>query len=178
MWKKFIIGTLVITTIFINSPIGYAAGTSYARRSASAKSISVQDNNKYQVISPEENVSGIQDKIILISGKAPRGTTVIIDAYGTTDMTRSNFNLENLPGEKDYIKRYSETIKIGSLEGFSKQMELILGVNKIVITFKNESDQVVDQRIIYVSDISQVSEEVNKIKTNKRSDTVLKSIPK
>lgn len=177
MWKKFIIGTLVITTIFINSPIGYAAGVSY-RRSASAKSISVQDNNKYQVISPEENVSGIQDKIILISGKAPRGTTVIIDAYGTTDMTRSNFNLENLPEEKDYIKRYSETIKIGSLEGFSKQMELILGINKIVITFKNESDQVVDQRIIYVSDISQVSEEVDKIKTNKRSDTVLKSIPK
>jgi hypothetical protein len=178
MWKKFIIGTLVITTIFINSPIGYAAGTSYARRSASAKSIAVQDNNKYQVISPEENVFATPDKIIVISGKAPRGTSVTIDAYGTTDMTRNNFDLENLPGEKDYIKRYSETIKIGSSGLFSKQMELILGVNKIVITFRNESDQVIDQKIIYVSDLSKVNEEVNKIKTDKTSDTILKSTPK
>ncbi|SHI16391.1 hypothetical protein [Sporanaerobacter acetigenes] len=170
MWKKFIIGTLVITTIFINSPIGYAAGNSYARRSASAKTISVQDNNKYQVISPEENVFATPDKIIAISGKAPRGTTVIIDAYGTTDMTRSNFNLENLPGEKDYIKRYSETIKIGSSGLFSKQMELILGVNKIVITFRNESDQVIDQKIIYVSDISQASKAANDIGNKKISD--------
>lgn len=49
-------------------------------------------------------------------------------------------------------------------------MELILGVNKIVITFRNESDQVIDQKIIYVSDISQASKAANDIGNKKISD--------
>lgn len=167
MWKRLLIVILVITTIFINSPISHGAASNYVRRNVTAR---IQDNSKYKIIKPEKDMFASSDKTVLVSGTAPEGTSVTIEAFGTTDMTRNNFNLTNLPDEKDYIRRCSETIKVGGMRCFSKELNLILGVNKIVVTFRNAEDNVVGQKIIYVSDLDQANKSVNSIPDSKMSD--------
>ncbi len=166
MWKKLLIGILVLTTIFINSPVSHGA-SNYAKRNVTTK---VEDSSKYQIIKPEKDIFASPDRIVLVSGKAPDGTNVIIEAFGTTDMTRNNFSLTNLPNDKDYVRRLSETMKVNGSGLFSKELDLILGVNKIVVTFKNASDQVVAQKIIYVSDLNQANKSVKSIPDKKLSD--------
>lgn len=165
MWKKLLIGIFVLTTIFINSPVSQAA--SYARRNVTMR---VEDSSKYQIISPEKDIFASSDRTVLVSGKAPNGTSVIIDAFGTTDMTRNNFSLTNLPDDKDYVRRCRETMKVNGSGLFSKELDLILGVNKIVVTFRNDSDEVIGQKIIYVSDLNQANKSVNNISTSRISD--------
>jgi len=166
VWKKLLIGILMLTTIFINSPVSHGA-SNYAKGNMTAK---VEDSSKYQIISPEKDIFASSDKTVLVSGKAPNGTSIIIEAFGTTDMTRNNFSLTNLPDDKDYVRRLSETIKVNGSGLFSKELDLILGVNKIVVTFKNASDEVVGQKIIYVSDLNQANKSVNNIPDSKISD--------
>lgn len=105
----------------------------------------------YQITHPDKEFSSKDDKIALINGKAPANTEIKITVYGTTDLTRKNFNLDKLPSEKDYIEISSETIKAGNTGFFQKQMDLVMGVNKIVISFEVEG---VDAKeyIIYVYD--------------------------
>lgn len=169
MMKRFLIGILILSTIFINSPISHGASTNYVRRGISAR---IESNNKYQIISPDKDIFATSEKTVLLSGKAPAGTNITIEAFGTTDMTGKNFNLSNLPNEKDYIRRYSDTIKVGDSELYSRELNLILGVNKIVVTFRNSDDKVVGQKIIYVSDLNQVNKSVNSIPGSKRSDVM------
>ncbi len=90
------------------------------------------DISKYQVINPEKNAYSTEDKVAFINGKAPSGTSIVIQVYGTT---RKNFDLLTLPTEDDYIEILSETVKSGNLGFFDKQLELVAGINKIVIDF-------------------------------------------
>lgn len=93
------------------------------------------DISKYEVLNPTKSSFSITDKVYLINGKAPTGTNVIIDIYGTTDLTKKNFNLENLPSEEDYIEIFTETVKSGNMGFFHKQIDLVKGINKIIISF-------------------------------------------
>ena len=96
------------------------------------------DTSKYEVLSPTKSSFSITDKVYLINGKAPTGTDVTIDVYGTTDLTKKNFNLEHLPSEDDYIEIFSEIVTSGNMGFFQKQIDLVMGINKIVITFDVE----------------------------------------
>lgn len=170
MWKKLLISIIILTIFFVNSPISHGASSNYIRRNVA---IRVQDSDKYQIIKPEKDMFASSEKIVLLSGKAPDGTNVTIEVFGTTDMTRKNYNLSNLPNEKDYIRRYSKDIKVGRFGYFSEELDLILGVNKIVVTFKNADDEVVGQKIVYVSDLDEASKSVKDISNKKLSDEII-----
>ena len=140
--RRRIVFSLFILMIVLTLPnMGYAASSS-ARRNV--------DRNKYQVIIPNDPTTSTREKVALISGRAPEGTNIVIEVYGTTDLTGRNFNLNKLPKDTDYILISSETIKSGKL-GFAKEVELVNGINKVIIIFKvNGIPQV--QKIIYVYD--------------------------
>lgn len=90
---------------------------------------------KYEVLNPEKDSFSTRNKVILINGKAPTGTEIDIEVYGTTDLTKKNFNLDRLPSEDDYIKIVTESVKAGNMGFFQKELNLILGINKVVINF-------------------------------------------
>lgn len=107
------------------------------------------DISKYQVINPEKNAYSTEDKVIFINGKAPSGTSIGIKLYGTTDLTRKSFNLLKLPGKDDYIEVLDETVKAGNMGFFDKQLDLVTGINKVIIDFGVDGVPSVE-KIIYV----------------------------
>lgn len=155
MWKKIVAGLIVGIGIVALSSYSYANGeTNQAPKAEQAVEVvyvtKEVDVTKYQIIKPEKRAYSIEEKIDFINGIAPPGTVITIKVYGTTDLTRKNFNLMVLPSEKDYIEIYSDTIVVGNTGAFSKQLELVTGINKIVIHFGVEgvSDEEI---IIYVN---------------------------
>ncbi|HEY4544349.1 MAG TPA: hypothetical protein VIG40_06860 [Tissierellaceae bacterium] len=115
-------------------------------------SSSVFASDKYEILNPEKSAFSTKNKVVLVNGKAPTDTKVILDLYGTTDLTRKNFNLANLPKEEEFIKRATEEIKSGNMGFFKKEVDLILGINKIVVKF--DKTDVAKEIIIYVYDKS------------------------
>lgn len=118
MWKKILVSFLIVSALFTLGSVSYA-----------------NDASKYQIINPEAKAYTSTKKVAFVSGKAPAGTSITIKLYGTTDLTRKNFNLSKLPRPEDYIEIYAETIKAGNMGFFDKQLSLVTGINKIVITF-------------------------------------------
>lgn len=92
----------------------------------------------YEVINPDRDSFSTKDRVALINGKAPANTPVTIKLFGTTDLTRKNFNLNKLPSDKDYVEISKETIYAGNLGFFQKQQDLVMGINKIQINFGAE----------------------------------------
>lgn len=126
MWKRIMASIVVMIIVFSISTTGFAASASKTKPKV--------DISKYQVITPEKRSSATDNKVVLISGKAPEGTKIIIDLYGAIDLTGNNYSLTKLPAKDDYIFISSKTTKSGAV-GFGEEIELILGVNKIIITF-------------------------------------------
>lgn len=136
MKKGIIACLLIILSIVSFSQIGYAT--------------KVVDATKYEILNPEKSSYSTNDKVILINGKAPSGTEVKIDVYGTTELTKEgNFTLDNLPSEKDYILLLTETTTSGNMGLFQKQLDLLNGINKIIIDFQVEGVEDVE-KIVYV----------------------------
>lgn len=98
-----------------------------------------EDLSKYQLINPEDRSYTSKEKVAFINGKAPSGTSITIEVYGTTDLTRKNFNLSKLPTEEDYIEIFSETIEAGNMGFFDKQLDLVTGINRIIVNFNVEA---------------------------------------
>lgn len=145
MRRRTIISLFVLIMILTIPNMGYAAN---ARRNI----------NNYQVNIPSDPATSTKEKVTLVSGNAPNGTEIVIEVYGTTDLTGKKFNLNKLPNDTDYILISSETIKSGRL-GFAKEVELVNGINKVVVIFKvNGVPQ--EQRIIYVYDKALAEEAV------------------
>ena len=136
MWKKVVSSLFVIIVIFSFSTVSY--GTS------------MDGVNKYQVKAPEEG-SLFTEKVTVVSGRAPKGTDIIIEVYGTADLTGKNYTLTKLPKEEDYVLISSEIIKSGEL-GFAKEIKLVTGINKIVVIFKVDGGPPSVKRIVYVYD--------------------------
>lgn len=111
------------------------------------------DSSKYEVLNPTKSSFSITDKVYLINGKAPTGTDVTIEVYGTTDLTKKSFNLDRLPSEDDYIEIFSETVTSGNMGFFQKQIDLVMGINKVVVDFDIEGIEV-KEYIIFVYDKS------------------------
>ena len=133
MWKKILASLFIGTSLLAISSVGNAA-TANTKINTEQK----VDITKYQVINPEKKAYSTEDKIIFINGKAPSGTEITIEVYGTTDLTRKNFDLLKLPEEDDYIEISNDTIKSGNMGFFDKELELITGINKIIVRFDVE----------------------------------------
>ena len=135
MWKKIIASIMIALTLISFSSFGYAT--------------KVIDKTKYEILNPEKLSYSTSDKVVLINGKAPSNSEIVINVYGTTDLTRRNFNLDKLPSGEDYILIASEKATSGNMGLFQKQMDLVRGINKLVIDFGVEGlDKV--QIIVYV----------------------------
>ena len=167
MWKKILASMLIATSILTFSPVGHAANLDTKNKSETKVEAS-----KYEVISPEKDPYSIEDKVVLISGKAPEGTSVVIDVYGTADLTTKNFNLDKLPSEEDYISISSDTVKAGNMGFFKKQIDLVMGINKVVITFKVDNVSPIE-KIIYVSDKGKAEEEIKSTKDKSTTDALV-----
>lgn len=141
MWRKFIIGLFVFIMIISASTFGYASNV---------------DSSKYQVIAPEEEASASKNKVVLISGKAPEGTEVKIEVYGAIDLKGNKYSLAKLPEEEDYTLISSLDIESGAL-GFAEEVELISGINKIVINFNVDGISPIE-KIIYHYEVQEVVE--------------------
>ena len=139
MWKKIVASILIGLSLFSISTSGYATN--------------VIDTTKYAIINPEKLSYSTADKVILINGKAPSDTEVIINVYGSTDLTltRKIYNLDKLPNENEYILVVSEKIISGNMGLFQKQLNLVKGINKIVIDYGVEGVAPVEI-IVYVYD--------------------------
>lgn len=143
MWKKIIVYLLIVLSLVSFSSIGYATN--------------VVDASKYEVLNPEKSAYSTKDKIVLVNGKAPSGTEITIEVYGTRDIILNNtsnlvkqgFNLDNLPTETDYILKATEKVTSGNMGLFLKQLDLVKGINKIVINFGTEGIEHVE-KIVYV----------------------------
>ncbi len=104
MKRRIILSLFVLIMVFTIPNMSYAASSRIRNT-----------NNRYQVNVPEESTLATGEKVAVISGKAPEGTSIVIEVYGTTDLTGKKFNLNKLPSAKDYILISSETIKSGSV---------------------------------------------------------------
>lgn len=107
------------------------------------------DKTKFYITKPENRSYSTESKIAFIHGGAPSGTSVTIEVYGTMDLTRKEFDLLNLPAEDDYIEVFTETIKSGNMGLFDKQLDLVTGINRVVINYGVEGIES-DIIIIYV----------------------------
>lgn len=114
------------------------------------------DISKYQVILPKEETSAYKNKVILISGQAPVGTKISIELYGVVDLTGNKYSLINLPNKDDYTLISTADIESGPL-GFAKEVELIRGINKIIVNFNVEGIDSVE-RIVYYYEAHQIFE--------------------
>ncbi len=144
MWKRIITCIMIMLSLMSFSTLSYAT---------------VVDASKYEIINPEKSSYSTEEKVVLINGKAPSGTEVTINVYGTTDISikntkngkDKNFNLDKLPTEDDYILMSTEKVSSGNMGLFQKQMDLVKGINKIVINFGVEGIDKVEI-IVYVYD--------------------------
>lgn len=137
MWKRILACLLIVLSVVSFSSMGFATN--------------LVDTTKYEILNPEKSSYSTNDKVILINGKAPSGTEVKIDVYGTTDLSKEgNFTLDKLPTEKDYILLLSETTVSGNMGLFQKQLDLLKGVNKIVIDFQVEGVEPVEKNSLCI----------------------------
>lgn len=143
VWKKIITGFFIGVSLFAIGSVGYASGLTNTTKvehkveqNTENKVEQRVDITKYHLTEPTNEAYTIYDKITFINGKAPAGTSIVIEVYGTTDLTRRSFDLSKLPTDKDYIEVYKETIKAGNIGTFEKQLDLVTGINKIIIYFE------------------------------------------
>ncbi len=109
------------------------------------------DLSKYEIIQPSKTTVSTADKNLLVSGRSVSGTEVIIELYGTSDLTKKTYNLANLPADEDYILLLTEAIETGNMGYFQKQLVLVNGVNKIIVDFEHE--EIIPTKIlVYVYD--------------------------
>lgn len=127
MWKRIIVFIFIFFSILNFSSHGYA----------NKETPAIIDPTKYEVLKPEKESYSTTDKVILLNGKAPSGTEITIEVYGTIDLdsSKKTFNLDKLPTEKDYILSSTEKITSGNIGIFQKQMDLVKGINKVVLNF-------------------------------------------
>lgn len=146
MWKRLLVSFFIALSLLgFNSVGNIAEATNKSNIELKA------DGKKYEITKPEKLSYSTESKIALINGKAPVKTSILIKVYGTTDVTKKNFNLDKLPTNSDYIEIFKETIKSGNMGVFQKQLDLVMGINKIIIDFNVEGESP-KEIIVYVYD--------------------------
>ncbi len=146
MWKRLLVSMFIGVSLLGFNSVGHSVEVT------NKPNIELKaDGKKYEITKPEKMSYSTEDKVALINGKAPVKTSITIKIYGTTDITKKNFNLDKLPTNKDYIEIFAETIKTGNMGLFHKQLDLVMGINKIIIDFNVQGEEP-KEIIVYVYD--------------------------
>ena len=127
MFKRTLASLMIIMAV-----LGFA---SFAHASTVTTGNAISTRTDYEIIKPEKEIYSSSERVVLINGRAPSGTEITVELYGTTDLTRRSFNLDRLPAHEDYILIKSDSVTSGNLGFFQKQMDLVRGINKLVIDF-------------------------------------------
>ncbi len=167
MFKRIIASILVAATLLIGSNFSYAA----SNIGITTKSNVTMDLSKYEILTPEKSSYSTENKNLQLNGKAPSGSEIKIEVYGTTDLTKRSFNLTKLPSEKDYIQVINEVVTSGNMGFFQKQVELVMGINKVIIDFGLKDVNPVEI-IIYVYDKSMAQGAINTTKEIRISNLI------
>ncbi len=171
MIKKLLVSLALAIAIFGFAKNSYATGTVNIMPDTATIQLDPEVAAQYEIIKPDKQTYSSSERVILINGKAPSGTEVTINVYGTTDLTRKSFNLDKLPLDQDYILLATEKAISGNMGFFQKQMDLVRGINKIVIDFGVEGLEK-SEFIVYTYELRRV--EIRPIYTR---DTILPAIP-
>lgn len=166
MFKRVMASVLLGLMLILGTNFSYATPITIT-----TKSDVTMDLSKYEILTPEKSLYSTENKILQLSGKAPSGSEIKLEVFGTTDLTKKNFNLTKLPSEKDYIHVINEVITSGNMGFFQKQIELVMGMNKIVIDFGLEDVNPVEI-IVYVYDKSIAQGAINSTKEVKISNLI------
>lgn len=167
MFKRIIASILVAATLLIGINFSFAA----SNIGITTKSNVTMDLSKYEILTPEKSSYSTENKNLQLNGKAPSGSEIKIEVYGTTDLTKKSFNLTKLPSEKDYIQVINEVVTSGNMGFFQNQIELVMGINKVIIDFGLKDVNPVEI-IIYVYDNSMVQGAINTTKEVKISNLI------
>ncbi|HZH92767.1 MAG TPA: hypothetical protein VFD79_01580 [Tissierellaceae bacterium] len=127
MFKRTLASLMIMMAV-----LGFA---SFAHASTVTTGNAISTRTDYEIIKPEKEIYSSSERVVLINGRAPSGTEITVELYGTTDLTRRSFNLDRLPAHEDYILIKSDSVTSGNLGFFQKQMDLVRGINKLVIDF-------------------------------------------
>lgn len=127
MFKRTLASLMIMMAV-----LGFA---SFAHASTVTTGNAITTRTDYEIIKPEREIFSSSERVVLINGRAPSGTEVTVELFGTTDLTRRSFNLDRLPAHEDYISIAKESVTSGNLGFFQKQMDLVSGINKLVIDF-------------------------------------------
>lgn len=158
MWKKILIGFFLCTSILAFSTVSNASGGTTAN--PEIKSGVNIDKSKYEVLNPEKRAYTSKDRVTFVNGKAPSGTRISIKVYGTTDLTRKNFDLHTLPKAEDYIESYTDEVISGNMGFFDKQIDLVSGINKIILNFNVEGVPNVEIIVFVQSSMTKNAEQI------------------
>lgn len=150
--KKFII---ILLTILITSTVSTTVRAAEVDVKSETKNrtkveSAKPDASKYAIKNPDKHSFSVDKKISFLNGIAPQGTAVNIKHFGTADLKNEKYNLLNLPKEDEYIEISSSDIVIGKLGIFDRQLDLVSGINKIVVDFNVEGIEKVEI-FIYVN---------------------------
>lgn len=132
-----------------------------------------EEQKELEIVGPEDKKT-TTNNIVLISGIGKQGTNVIVEVYSTVSINKDAFSLDNLPKDDEYILFETHDLEISSLGSFAKELELEIGLYKIV--FSTKKDDVVEvkaTRYIQIKDIEEVKEALENISGSKTkpSDT-------
>lgn len=153
MWKRLLASFFIGASLLVIGSVGYSVEmTNKTEIEQKADNVGLEINeNKYKITNPEKTSYSTEDRVTFINGIAPAKSSIIIEIYGTTDLTKKNFNLDKLPSDEDYIEIFTETIQAGNMGFFQKQLDLVMGINKIIIDFDAEGEEPYEI-IVYVYD--------------------------
>lgn len=171
MMKKILVSLILAIAIFGFVKVGHATGAVPPVQATEQTVLAPEIAALYQIIKPDKTIYSSSERVVLINGKAPSGTEITINIFGTTDLTRRSFNLERLPSEQDYILLVTEAATSGNMGFFQKQLDLVRGINKIVIDFGVEGlDK--SEFIVYTYDLRRTE-----VRPTYTRDSVFRTIP-
>lgn len=104
----------------------------------SEEKLSKAEAAKYSITKPEKKAFSVEKKISFVNGIAPAGTSVSIKIYGTADLTGKKYNLATLPKPEEYIELAKYDVVVGKLGVFDKQLDLVTGINRVIVDFNVE----------------------------------------
>lgn len=125
------------------------------------------------LISPK-NKTVTTSKVVLVSGKAPKGVNIKVNAYLANLLRNQNIDLNN-PPKGGYVLIASDSIKVGASGNFATELSLAKGLNKIQAKLVSGPDS--STRYIFITDASRAREELASVK-NARFTSTLQSLIK
>lgn len=181
MFRKVLSATIVLAMISTTGTVAYTATDGTSNNTSTDKKnvteLQLKQESKIEVFQPQDNFI-TSYKNILLSGKAPEESRVIVEVYSTPnfamgnpeDLIINNIDLDSIESIEEindkqeilFLPPVVKEIEVGALGLFVQELELKLGLNKINIYIEgSEEDSVI--KFVHVNDVSKAEELIENI---------------